>query len=242
MPSNEVHGPTPTLARSAVCVGGVLAIVIVGVMLSEVEVHILLLGGLLWVGLNTTLLGYSFADVKTRMSEGLSHGLTAFYIFILIGIVIAGLIESGALATLVYHALNFVSPGWFLPGTLLICSFMSVATGTSWGTVGTVGVILVGVGGVIGVPLPIVGGAIVSGALFGDKMSPLSDTTILASSTAGTGSLRPHPLDGADHRAPRTSSRSSSMGSSAFDIPGWRCREKRSRSFKTPSRTSFPSA
>lgn len=177
---------TPSARNALVCVGGVLLIVMAGVLLSEVEVHILLLGALLWVGVNTTLLGYSFKDIKQLMNDGLGHGLTAFYIFILIGIVIAGLIESGALATLVYYALDIVSPGWFLPGALLISSFMSVATGTSWGTVGTVGVILVGVGSVLGVPLPIVAGAIVSGALFGDKMSPLSDTTILASSVAGT--------------------------------------------------------
>jgi len=177
----------PTVGRSAWCVGGVLLIVLLGLVLSDIEVHVLLLGAILWVAVNSSLLGYSFRDIKEFMNEGLSHGLSAFYIFMLIGVVIAALIESGAVATLVYHALDFVSPGWFLPSTVLICGFMSVATGTSWGTVGTVGVILVGVGGVIGVPLPIVGGAIVSGALFGDKMSPLSDTTVLAATTAGTG-------------------------------------------------------
>ena len=162
-------------------------LVMLGLLLSEVEVHVLLLGAILWVAVNSSVLGYSFRDIKELMNEGLSHGLSAFYIFMLIGVVIAGLIESGAVATLVYHALDFVTPGWFLPSTLLICAFMSVATGTSWGTVGTVGVVLVGVGGVVGVPLPIVGGAIVSGALFGDKMSPLSDTTVLAATTARTG-------------------------------------------------------
>ena len=176
----------PTVWNSLVCVGGVLLIVVAGVLFSDVEVHILLLAALSWAGLNTTLLGYPFRNIKRLMNDGLAQGLTAVYIFILIGVVIACLIESGALATLVYYALNVVSPGWFLPAVLLVCSFMSIATGTSWGTVGTVGVILVGVGAVLNVPLPVVAGAVISGAIFGDKMSPLSDTTILASSCAGT--------------------------------------------------------
>ena len=68
---------------------------------------------------------------------------------------------------------------------LLICSFMSLAVGTSWGTVGTAGVILVGVGSAMGIPLPIVAGAVVSGATFGDKLSPVSDTTNLAAAATG---------------------------------------------------------
>jgi NhaC family Na+:H+ antiporter len=184
--AEEVGGREPGYLHALLCFGGVLLIVIVGVAFSEIEIHLLLLADLLWVALNAAVLGHSFKSIKRHMNAGLARGFAAIYIFVLIGVVIAGLIEAGTLATLVYHALSFVAPSWFLAATLLICSLMSLATGTSWGTVGTVGVVLVGIGTVLGVPPPMVAGAVVSGAIFGDKMSPLSDTTILASSCAGT--------------------------------------------------------
>ena len=97
--------------NALLCVGGVLLIVMAGVMLSDVEVHILLLGGLLWASFNATLLGYSFRNIKQLMNEGLAQGLTAFYIFILIGVVIAGLIESGAIATARVLRAELCQPG-----------------------------------------------------------------------------------------------------------------------------------
>ena len=179
-------GKDPSFPHAVFCISGVFLILGLGLAYTEIEIHLLLIGNLLWVGLNSVVLKHSFHSIKQQMNAGLAQGFAALYIFILIGIVIAALVEAGTLATLVYYSLNFVSPTWFLPATLLICSFMSLATGTSWGTVGTVGVVLIGVGGVLGIPPPLIAGCVVSGAIFGDKMSPLSDTTILASSCAGT--------------------------------------------------------
>lgn len=84
--------------------------------------------------------------------------------------------------TLIYYGLEFIHPSIFLLATLIICSIMSVATGTSWGTVGTAGIAMIAIGEGLGIPLPLVAGAILSGAYFGDKLSPLSDSTVLASS------------------------------------------------------------
>jgi NhaC family Na+:H+ antiporter len=92
----------------------------------------------------------------------------------------------GVVPTMIFYGLKVLSPGIFLVATMIICSIVSLGTGSSWSTAGTVGVALMGVGGPLGIPLPIVAGAIISGAYFGDKMSPLSDTTNLAPAVAGT--------------------------------------------------------
>lgn len=176
----------PGQVHAWLCFAGVLTIMVGGVTSLDVELHILLIAAVMWVCGNAIALGFTFAELKEFMSNGIAAALSAIYIFILIGIVIAAFIESGTIAAIVYYSMDFISPAWFLPAALLFCSFMSVATGTSWGTVGTVGVVLVGLGSVIGVPLPVAAGAVVSGALFGDKMSPMSDTTILASACAET--------------------------------------------------------
>ncbi|MDO5747474.1 MAG: Na+/H+ antiporter NhaC [Actinomycetaceae bacterium] len=110
----------------------------------------------------------------------------ALIIFILIGVLIAALIQSGTVATLIYWGVLLIHPGWFLPAGLLLCSLMSIATGTAWGTVGTAGVVLMGIGSAMDIPLPLVAGMVVCGATFGDKMSPISDTTNLAAMAART--------------------------------------------------------
>tara|TARA_R110002050_G_scaffold131738_5_gene253643 strand:+ start:5772 stop:6923 length:1152 start_codon:yes stop_codon:yes gene_type:complete len=93
---------------------------------------------------------------------------------------------SGTIATLIYYGLSWLSPSLFLAVGLLLCALMSLATGTSWGTVGTLGVVFIGIGSAMNIPLPLVAGMIVCGATFGDKMSPISDTTNLAAMSAGT--------------------------------------------------------
>jgi NhaC family Na+:H+ antiporter len=87
---------------------------------------------------------------------------------------------------MLYYGLKILHPKIFLPAALLICSISSLATGSSWGTSGTIGIALVGIGGGLGFPLPLVAGAVLSGAYFGDKMSPLSDTTNMAPAMVGT--------------------------------------------------------
>ena len=178
------HGE-PGFGAALSCSAGVLVIIITSVFVLELELHIALIVALAWAMANAAILGYRYGDAKRLMNDGISAAIGAVYIFMLIGIVIAALIESGTISGVVYYALSVVNPDWFLPACLLLCSFMSLATGTSWGTVGTAGVVLVGLGGILGLPLPIVAGSVISGAIFGDKMSPLSDTTILAATTAG---------------------------------------------------------
>ena len=125
-----------------------------------------------------------------EIQEGMVHGITlamgAVLILMIVGTMIGTWIQGGIVPSMIYYGLKSLSPGIFLVATLIICSIVSLGTGSSWSTAGTVGVALIGVGKGLGIPVSMVAGAIISGAYFGDKMSPLSDTTNLAPAVAGT--------------------------------------------------------
>lgn len=111
---------------------------------------------------------------------GVSKVTVAAIVLLLIGGLIGAWIQGGTIPTLVHFGLLLISPQYFLPTAFLVCLMMSLATGTAYGTIGTVGVALMGVQTGLGLSAPITAGAILSGAYFGDKMSPLSDTTNIA--------------------------------------------------------------
>lgn len=125
-----------------------------------------------------------------EIQEGMVHGITlamgAILILMIVGTMIGTWIQGGIVPSMIYYGLKSLSPGIFLVATLIICSIVSLGTGSSWSTAGTIGVALIGVGKGLGIPVSMVAGAIISGAYFGDKMSPLSDTTNLAPAVAGT--------------------------------------------------------
>ena len=172
--------------HSLLTFGGVIATVIVGLLWLGISLHSLLIIALIWVAGNAAALGFRYKSIKSAMTAGIGKGLGAIFIFILIGILVAALIEGGTIGSLIYYGVDLLHPAIFLPAGLLLCTFMSLATGTAWGTIATIGVVLIGLGGALGIPLPIVAGMVVSGASFGDKMSPVSDTTILAAMSAET--------------------------------------------------------
>jgi len=130
--------------------------------------------------------GYRWKEIESGMLDGIANSLQAIVILAIIGILIGVWILSGVVPTLLYYGLKILHPKIFLPATLIICAITSLATGTSWGTSGTIGIALIGIGAGLGFPLPVVAGAVLSGAYFGDKMSPLSDTTNLAPAMVGT--------------------------------------------------------
>ena len=175
----------PSFSHALVCFSGVMIILAIGFQVLHINSHSLLFLCVLWVCCNAAVLGADFVAIKGAMTSGLERGLSIIYIFILIGVLVAAFIESGTIASIVYYAFDLVHPTIFLPAGLLLCSFMSLATGTSWGTVGTVGLILLGIGSALQIPLPLIAGMVISGAIFGDKMSPVSDTTNLAATCAG---------------------------------------------------------
>ncbi|GGE81042.1 Na+/H+ antiporter NhaC [Priestia taiwanensis] len=129
-------------------------------------------------------LGHKYGELQEAITKGITNGLEAILILIAVGALIGTWIAGGVVPTLIYYGLEFIHPSIFLLATLLICSITSIATGTSWGTVGTAGIAMMAIGEGLGFPLPLVAGAVLSGAYFGDKLSPLSDSTVLAATMA----------------------------------------------------------
>lgn len=181
---------SPSFLHAVICIMGVFLMISLGMFAYEISLHAIIFLALMWVGVQAGVLGYAFADIRNMMNSGIIKALPAIYIFLLIGMVIASFMQSGTIASLLYYGIDLLSPAVFLVAGLVLCGFMSVATGTSWGTVGTVGVVLIGIGETMGIPLPVVAGMIISGATFGDKLSPISDTTNLAAMSAGTNLYR----------------------------------------------------
>lgn len=142
--------------------------------------------GTLIASLVAIKIGYSWSEIEKSMFNGIYQALQSIIILAIIGVLIGVWILSGVVPNMIYYGLSILRPNIFLVATVLVCSIASLATGTSWGTAGTIGIALMGISQGLGIPAPVAAGAIISGAYFGDKMSPLSDTTNLAPAVSGT--------------------------------------------------------
>ena len=153
--------------------------------LSGSNQFILLLGGAV-----AAIVGFFNKVTYKQMIEEVANNIKsttgALLILLFVGALAGTWLISGVIPTMIFYGLKLLNPTIFLPATVIICAVISIATGSSWTTSATVGIALVGIGGALGIPLGMVAGAVLSGAYFGDKMSPLSDTTNLAPAMAGT--------------------------------------------------------
>lgn len=157
-----------------------------GIVILKQTPHIsLILSAAVAAGIATAN-GYTWKSIQEGMVHGISLTLGSIMILVVVGAMIGTWIIGGVVPTMIFYGLKVLTPGIFLAATMVICSIVALGTGSSWSTAGTVGVALIGVGQGLGIPTPMVGGAIISGAYFGDKMSPLSDTTNLAPAVSGT--------------------------------------------------------
>ncbi|KXZ21931.1 antiporter [Bacillus nakamurai] len=172
----------PNLFEIFIVLGSFLALVMSFTVFLDLPIQLALFISWFIAMILGARLGHSYKDLQTAIINGISNGLEAVLILVSVGALIGTWIAGGVVPTLIYYGLEFIHPNIFLLATLIICSIMSVATGTSWGTVGTAGIAMIAIGEGLGIPLPIVAGAVLSGAYFGDKLSPLSDSTVLASS------------------------------------------------------------
>lgn len=131
-------------------------------------------------------IGFDWADLRAGIVKSISSAMSSMIILLLIGSLSGTWLLSGVVPAMIYYGLQILNPTIFLMAATVVCCIVSLATGSSWTTSATVGIALVGIGKALGIPVGIVAGAIISGAYFGDKISPLSDTTNLAPAMAGT--------------------------------------------------------
>ena len=152
--------------------------------LSGSNQFILLLGGAV-----AAIVGFlqkiSYEVMLEKVAENLQSVTGALLILLFVGALAGTWLISGIIPAMIYYGLQILHPSIFLPACIIICAIISLATGSSWTTSATVGIALIGIGKVLGIPVGMVAGAVISGAYFGDKLSPLSDTTNLAPAMAG---------------------------------------------------------
>jgi NhaC family Na+:H+ antiporter len=177
---------SPALWVALVPVVALVVFLVVQIRAFEGTAHLPLILASAVAALTGWCLGSPWYEIEAGIVAGIAVALKAILILMVIGMLIGTWIAGGIVPLLIDYGLRLLSPGFFLLAACLICTVVSTATGSSWTTAGTVGVALIGVGEGLGIYPPMTAGAIVSGAYFGDKMSPLSDTTNLAPAVAGS--------------------------------------------------------
>lgn len=176
----------PTIAHALISLFGLIAVMVIGIVGFGQDPHIPMFFGVIISAIVGMTLGYKWSDLESMMIDGISKAMQSVLILAIVGMMIGAWLLSGTIPTMIYYGLKLLSPKIFLVAAVLICSITSLATGTSWGTMGTMGLALIGIGTGLGMPIGPTAGAVISGAYFGDKLSPLSDTTNLAPAMAGT--------------------------------------------------------
>ncbi len=165
---------------------GALWVSIVHYARFELSTHVPLIFGTVVASVMALTMKLGWVEIEEGMARGISLALRACLILLVIGLLVGSWIQAGIVPTMIYYGLKLLSPSVFLVASCLICCVVSMASGSSWSTAATVGIALMGVGEGLSIPKPMIAGAIISGAYFGDKLSPLSDTTNLAPAMAGS--------------------------------------------------------
>ncbi|MGN4125120.1 Na+/H+ antiporter NhaC [Lysinibacillus sphaericus] len=156
------------------------------VVVLEQSPHVPLIVGTTVAAIVAKKHGFKWIEIEEMMYKGIRLALPAIVIIILVGLTIGAWIGGGVVATMIFYGLKLISPAWFLVTIMLLCAIVSLAIGSSWSTMATIGVAGMGIGLSMGIPAAMIAGAVISGSYFGDKMSPLSDTTNLAAGLTNT--------------------------------------------------------
>lgn len=175
----------PGLFLSAAVLLMIAAVLTVGIISGITTIPLLVLNIFL-VLIFSMLAGFRYSDLERGMVDGAKRAMDCVIILLFVGLLIAAWIQCGTVPMIIYYGLGIVTPRMILPFTFIMCSLLSICIGTSLGTAGTMGVACVSIGVSMGIPIELLAGAAISGSILGDKLSPLSDSTILTSSASGT--------------------------------------------------------
>lgn len=170
----------PTFLESLSTIIFMVIVVVIGFIFFNIPIQILLLISSAYVAFIAYRVGLRWEDLEEGITKRLTTAMPAIFIILAVGIIVGSWMFSGTVPALIYYGLKFLNPSYFLVSAFIISAITSVATGTAWGSASTAGIALISISNQLGVAPGMAAGAIIAGAVFGDKMSPLSDTTNLA--------------------------------------------------------------
>src|SRR5690606_18128633 len=179
----------PTLIQALIPIVVLIILLTINVVVLGVDAisganQIALLLAAAVAGIISFRLGYSWQEIEGSIVRSISSAMAAMLILLAIGSLSGTWLLSGIVPAMIYYGLKILNPTIILFAACVICAIVSLATGSSWSTIATVGIALLGIGKAMDIHEGVIAGAIISGAYFGDKMSPLSDTTNLAPAMA----------------------------------------------------------
>ena len=164
-----------------------ILVLVGGILVLKLDPHIPLIMCTFVLVFYGLYLGISWSDMMSSAVKSISECIEAIIIMMSIGMVVGAWIAGGTVPFIIYWGLKIFSPQWLLPFTVVLCALMSTLIGSSWTTAGTIGVAFMGIGMGLGIPAPIVAGAVVCGSFFGDTQSPMSDGCNFATAISGAG-------------------------------------------------------
>jgi len=174
-----------SFSKSMIIIAFIFALLFVSIFLLKAEPHIPLLATTVGTAVLLGLFGVSWKDIEAAIIKGIQTAIMPILILMLIGILIAVWMMSGTVPTLLFYGMDYINPNYFAVSALYVTIVVSMFTGSSFTTVSTIGVALMGIALTTGISPTLAAGAIICGACFGDKMSPLSDTTNFAPAVVG---------------------------------------------------------
>lgn len=170
----------PTFLESISTMIVMVIVVVTGFVFFDIPIQVLLIIASAYATWIAKRVGLTWQDLEKGIAERLNTAMPAILIILAVGIIVGSWMFSGTVPALIYYGLDLLNPSYFLISAFFISAVTSVATGTAWGSASTAGIALISIGNQLGIPPGMAAGVIIAGAVFGDKMSPLSDTTNLA--------------------------------------------------------------
>ena len=177
--------PLPSLKVALIPIVSMVVILFTGLFVFEADAHIPIVLSAIIAAVVALFIGYTWKEIEQGIINGITLSLQALLILIILGMVISAWLAAGVVPSMIYYGLDFLSPSLFLPLSIIICSIVAVASGNAWTAAGTIGIAVMGIGIVLGFNPAMVAGAVISGCYFGDKISPLSETTNMSPGVVG---------------------------------------------------------